>query len=124
MIRPVPCVAVNLCSQEQVCGPRPMDHSLSTFDLNPSTIHYHVTPFFFSFFFFGCATQHAVSMRDLSSPDPGLNLCPLQWKAGVLTTGPPGKSHLVTHFASSPKQTNKYARKHPMTQTSQLLLSP
>ena len=24
--------------------------------------------------------------------DQGLNLCPLQWKRGVLTTGPPGKS--------------------------------
>ena len=25
-------------------------------------------------------------------PDQGLNLCPLQWKRRVLTTGPPGKS--------------------------------
>ena len=28
-------------------------------------------------------------------PDQGLNLCPLQWKHGVLTTGPPGKSGKV-----------------------------
>ena len=32
-------------------------------------------------------------MRDLSS-DQGLNPHPLQWKCGVLTTGPPGKSLL------------------------------
>ena len=25
-------------------------------------------------------------------PDQGRNPCPLQWKRGVLTTGPPGKS--------------------------------
>ena len=27
-------------------------------------------------------------------PGQGLNLCPLQWKCGVLTVGPPGKSPL------------------------------
>ena len=31
-------------------------------------------------------------MQDLSSPDQGLILCPLQWKLGALTTGLPGKS--------------------------------
>ena len=39
------------------------------------------------FFFFGHAMQHAGS----SFPDQGSNLCPLQWKHGVLTTGLPGK---------------------------------
>ena len=32
------------------------------------------------------------SMGDLSSPTRDQTLCPLQWKRGVLTTGPPGKS--------------------------------
>ena len=33
------------------------------------------------------------ALHDLwNFPDQGLNLCPLQWKHGVLTTGPPGKS--------------------------------
>jgi len=27
-------------------------------------------------------------------PDQGLNLGPLHWEPGVLTTGPPGKSHI------------------------------
>ena len=30
-------------------------------------------------------------------PDQGLNLCPLQWKRRVSTTGPPGKSGIL-HF--------------------------
>ena len=34
-------------------------------------------------------------MRDLSSPTQGLNLCPLQWKCGVLTTGPPGSPRIL-----------------------------
>ena len=38
----------------------------------------------FLFFFFHCAA--------CSFPDQGSNLCPLQWKHGVLTTGPPGNS--------------------------------
>ena len=36
----------------------------------------------------GPATWHTGS----EFPDQGSNLCPLQWKCGVLTTGPPGKS--------------------------------
>ena len=40
------------------------------------------------FFFLATATRHVGSQF----PDQGLNLCPLQWKCGVLTTGPPGKS--------------------------------
>ena len=39
---------------------------------------------FFSFF----VTPY--SMQNFSSQ--GLNPCPLQWKSGVLTSGPPGKS--------------------------------
>ena len=31
-------------------------------------------------------------MRDLKLPNQGLNPFSLQWKCGVLTTGPPGKS--------------------------------
>ena len=34
---------------------------------------------------------HPPGMWDPSSPNP----CPLQWKCGVLTTGPPGKSWVV-----------------------------
>ena len=34
------------------------------------------------------AVQHVGSQF----PNQGSNLCPLQWKRGVLTTGPPGKS--------------------------------
>ena len=44
-------------------------------------------------FFFGLAMSWA--MWDLGSPnqgDQGLNPRPLQWKWGVLTTGPPGKT--------------------------------
>ena len=39
---------------------------------------------------FGHTTRHEELL-----PDQGSNLCPLQWKRGVLTTGPPGKSWLV-----------------------------
>ena len=46
-------------------------------------------PFFFYLFIylFGRAVQHVGSQF----PDQGLNLCPLHWKHGVLTTGLPGK---------------------------------
>ena len=36
-------------------------------------------------------TSHACGMWDLSSLDQKSNLCPLQQKRGVLTTGPPWK---------------------------------
>ena len=39
-------------------------------------------------------------MRDLSSPDQGWNLCPLQCKLRVLTSRPPGRSPLSS-FAYS-----------------------
>ena len=35
-------------------------------------------------------------------PDQGLSLCPLEWKLGVLTTGPPGKSLLFFFNQLSP----------------------
>ena len=35
-------------------------------------------------------------------PNHGYNLSPLQWKRGVLTTGPPGKSLKVLVIQSSP----------------------
>ena len=41
------------------------------------------------------------SLWDLSSPTSpaqALNLCPLQWKRGVLTPGPPGNSLLPSAF--------------------------
>ena len=51
---------------------------------------------FFLFFFFDHATWHAGS----SFPDQGSNLCPLQWKGGFLTTGPPGKSQEMLHLSN------------------------
>ena len=42
-------------------------------------------------FFFFLAAQYCAACGILV-PWPGINLCPLQWKGGVLTTGPPGKS--------------------------------
>ena len=42
-------------------------------------------------FCFAHATRHAGSYF----PDQGSNPCPLQWKHGVLTIGPPGKSQFV-----------------------------
>ena len=44
--------------------------------------------FFFLSFFFCCPVQHVGSYF----PYQGSNLCPLHWKRGLLTTGPPGKS--------------------------------
>ena len=39
--------------------------------------------------------------QDLSFPDQGLNPCPLQWKRGVLTTGPLGNSQHVSYHQNS-----------------------
>ena len=38
------------------------------------------------------------SMWDLLFPDQGSNPGPLHWEPGVLATGLPGKSHLLSHF--------------------------
>ena len=37
----------------------------------------------------------AVLRSTRNFPHQGWNLCPLQWKCGVLTTGPPGKSNIA-----------------------------
>lgn len=51
------------------------------------------------FFFFFLATLHVGSLFH----DQGLNQCPLLWKRGVLTAGPPGKSavklYLLEHLS-------------------------
>ena len=36
-------------------------------------------------------------------PDQGSNPCPLHWKHGVLTTGPPGKSHTLLSYVNESK---------------------
>ena len=53
--------------------------------------------FYFLNLVFGHAPRHVGSLF----PDQGLNLCPLQWKRRVLTTGPPGKS-LATPLLTPP----------------------
>ena len=47
---------------------------------------YFIKPTDNLFFFFGVVTCGILVTW------PGMNLCPLQWKHGVLTTGPPRKS--------------------------------
>lgn len=49
---------------------------------------------FFLFFFFGLAPWHV----GMLFPNQGLNPHKLHWKRGVLTTGPPGKSHTFCIF--------------------------
>ena len=47
---------------------------------------------------------HGLLLRVLtfSGPDPGWNPCPLQWKGGILTTGPPAREvPVLTFFWSS-----------------------
>ena len=39
-------------------------------------------------------------MQGFGSPTRGSNPCPLQWKRGVLITGPPGKSHVNNFFVN------------------------
>ena len=60
---------------------------------SPCSVHvsFPVFPFFFSkcIFFFWSALH---GMSNLNSFDQRLNLCPLQWKPGVLTNEPPGES--------------------------------
>ena len=41
-------------------------------------------------------------------PGQGLNPCLLQWKCGVLTTGPPGKSQEVNFRQWGQKQDQKW----------------
>ena len=56
--------------------------------VDPQTCEQEINVCFSFFFFFGCTTRHAGSQF----PNQGSNPSPLQWKRGVLTTGPPGKS--------------------------------
>ena len=39
-----------------------------------------------------CSLQGMRALVFLNFPNQESNLCPLHWKGGVLTTGPPGKS--------------------------------
>ena len=52
----------------------------------------------------------------------GLNSCPLQWKLGVLTTGPPGKS-LTQHFKALSADPVLYQQK-PGSLAQRLTLGP
>ena len=47
---------------------------------------------FFVSLFFGHAARF---------PDQGSNLCPLHWKCGILTTGPPGNSLYPSYISST-----------------------
>ena len=44
------------------------------------------------FYFLSYLSATPRGMQDLNAPDQGWNPCALQWKHGVLTTGPPGNS--------------------------------
>ena len=48
---------------------------------------------FYSFFFLRliCLFGHTAQLVVSYFPDQGSNLCPLQWKLSILTTGPPGR---------------------------------
>ena len=61
-----------------------------------------------SSFYFGHIAQHVGS----SLPNQGLNLCLLQWKWGVLTTGPRGKPGT---FNSSPHPAGLLPSSDPQT---------
>ena len=63
-------------------------------DAGPALTPGAALPHWPGLFCFGHATRYAGSYF----PDQGSNLCPLQWKYGVLTTGPPGKSHGQVFF--------------------------
>ena len=54
---------------------------------------------FFCFKIFGHTTRHVGSQF----PDQGIEPTPLPWEHGVLTTGPPGKSHLWILMSSCPE---------------------
>ena len=56
--------------------------------------------------FFLLAAQHVGSQF----PNLGLNPRPMQWKHGVLTTGPPGKSQIVNAISRLDKKFNYYSR--------------
>ena len=90
-------------SSQQPVPDCPLPLNSNTFTVYPAVQSTRSAPYtqyptrlsFYSFFlFFSCATQHAES----HFPNQGQNLCPLQWKCGVLTTEPPEKSQLFFFF--------------------------
>ena len=66
-----------------------------------SRAHGHAYFFFFNYYYF---FGHAAQLVGSWFPDQGLNPHTRQWKCGVLTTGPPGNSHLCLSL----KATGKY----------------
>ena len=76
--------------------------------------------FFFFFLTFRCTAQH----RRLFVPRPGIELLPLHWKCGALTTGPPEKSpkdnffliyfFCQSHFCQTPSSLNKWNHDSPV----------
>ena len=68
---------------------------------------------------FGCTMQHAVS----SFPKQGSNPGPLQWKHGVLTTGPGGRFPSCRNFLNKLPLSNFSMRfKFVSTETPTILL--
>ena len=65
--------------------------SVASFANQNNDFKYTLMRFSFSFFFLIFFASPR-GMGDLSSPTPGIEAVPLQWKFGVLTTGLPGKS--------------------------------
>ena len=59
---------------------------------------------YFFFFIFGCAVRHAGSQF----PEQRSKLCPLHWKQGVLTTGPPGKSQNLAFICDKGSVSNDH----------------
>ena len=53
---------------------------------------------YYYYYYYGHAVQHEGSWF----PDEGSNPCPLHWERGVLTTGPPGKSHSIIYYTGQP----------------------
>ena len=53
--------------------------------LKKTNLFTYLYTYLFNFF------EHAAWQKESQFPDQGLNLCPLQWKLGVPTTGPPRK---------------------------------
>ena len=85
---------VALCSYPELHGERHASVSSLTLSQVPSpTCHCFVC----LSVCLGHATRHVGS----SFPDLGSNPCPLQWKQGVLTTGPPGKSPVIVFIVEN-----------------------
>ena len=85
-------ILFNFFEELPYCFPQSLYHFtfLPTVHKGFNFFEFSPTPHIIVLFFFFLAAPCV--MRNF--PDQGLNLCPLQWKRGVLTTGPPGKSHI------------------------------